>query len=356
MSRESELLRAAGITGGGASVEKIGEGFNADGYQIVNAGGKKSFARVLKPGCLGNNTPLERALSASEGTIPLPHTLHAIPIGLTPEGVIDLRSITDIVTVGEFLPPGSINFLDLLRQEETTALAQEVTPLALQMAEAMADIHDWDGIPMNADRKVLYDRANRRIIHDNELTAGVADLIDFSISTWISPYEVDVVLQGLMNQARRTMGSHPERLTPIHGDFWAANIFFHPEKGVITNDTRIGWGEPATDAGWMIGEFLMQDLIRFGEFGHDFTNVVIASLQRYQELRHDPDLLRYIGLGYGFQAFAEAVFTPNLSDTQRRTLFATGIGALANQIEGNELDIANMNKYTLQGLQILERP
>jgi len=173
MKAEVNILKAAGIINEGASVEKTGSGFNADGYRITHPDGTTRFARILNPGLLGNNTALERALSATEGATTLPHTLQAIPIGITEDGVIDLRKITEVVTVGEFMPDGAVNFLKLLRQEKTDGLAGEVAPLALRMAEVMADIHngDMDISTDAADRAALYSRSTRRVIHDSELTA-----------------------------------------------------------------------------------------------------------------------------------------------------------------------------------------
>ena len=103
----------------------------------------------------------------------------------------------------------------------------------------------------------------------------------------------------------------------------------------------------------MIGEFVMQDLVRFGRFGHSFTGVAANALLHYVEKTGDVDLFNSLALPYSFQAFAEAFFTPGLTDDTRRKLVATAWGALKSRLDGEPFDLASMNTYTTHGLKLL---
>jgi hypothetical protein len=52
-----------------------------------------------------------------------------------------------------------------------------------------------------------------------------------------------------------------------------------------------------------------------------------------------------MALPYSFQTFAEATFTPDLSDEQRRTLFLAGFGALIAAQKGRPFSAEYLDIY-----------
>lgn len=357
---DGRLGKFVNPSGSHFDIQELGKGFNATGYKVT-VGDTSFFARSLNSSQLANATTADKIRSTIEGSFSLPHTLHMKVLGFAGSGeVVQLSDVSDVITVGELIPKGYMPFLELLRQptsspEELAELVDSAEKYAIQMADVIADIHAYQ-IPFEQSstlRRDLYTRATRAIIHNDELLAGVEDLIDLETNTWITEDEIDS-LNAHMRKTRAVMGNNPQRLTSVHGDYWAANLFIHPSNEPLTSDTRINYGEPGTDLGWMIGEFLLQDLVRFGEFGHTFTQIAQNALDHYQQKRPDSDIAHYMSLGYGFQAFAEATFTPNLSDIQRRELLYTAFGVLQNAQEGKALQLDNMNIYKANGKSLVE--
>jgi hypothetical protein len=349
-----------------SSVRPVGQGFHASGYELLTQGvaGEHLFARVISPLEFGHDLPPARIAAMLEASLSMPHALptHAVA-GITHDGtLVDLTQVKEVIAIAEFLPPGSSNFCDLLRTQthsdaEARTLAGEVQEKALLMALAMVDIHSsqrFSGTPQEASS--LYKRSLRAVIHNDELAAGVLDLIDFTATSWVT-HEHIVGHLADMERVRHLMGARPDRLTRIHGDFWANNIYFHTngqqELAPIVTDGRLVWGEPAIDAGWMIGEFLMQDFRRFGEFGHAFTRVAQEALSVYVEKTGDGDIVNYMALPYSFQAFAESFFTPNLTDEQRQALVAVGRGALLARLHQQSFDLSQLNEYLRMGRQAM---
>ena len=49
----------------------------------------------------------------------------------------------------------------------------------------------------------------------------------------------------------------PDRLRASYSDFWGANFFFRADGPVWVIDySRIPWGDPATDSGWWLAQYL----------------------------------------------------------------------------------------------------
>lgn len=341
------------------SITPIGSGFHAVGYEIKLQDAQHLFLRTINPLEFGHDLPGDRAHAMFESAYPLPHSLqtHAV-LGITPDkAVFDILTMSEVITLAEFLPEDATNFCEELRSpcnssQETVSLATNIEPKALTMAEVMADIHSERFPGSEEEARSLYKRSLRRVIHNDELTAGVIDLIEFKTSGWVN-HEEAVQFLADMERARHTLGIHSERLTRIHGDFWANNMYFSKSHNLSVTDGRLVWGEPAIDAGWMIGEFLMQDLIRSGQFGQAFTSIANRAITHYIERSGDPNILRFMGLPYAFQAFAESYFTPNLNNEQRRLLFATAKGSLLSTQRGELFDLNRVGTYTNEGLNAL---
>jgi hypothetical protein len=343
------------------SILPVGEGYHATGFNILLENGTNLFLRHIRPLEFGHDLPGDRIKAMLEAARALPSSLEIRGIfGITDENkVVDLSHLKEVVTLSEFFPIGAKSFCENLRKptstrEEAYELASSIEPKARIIGATMAEIHrtPFEGPPEAA--KSLYKRSTRAVIHNDELTAGVGDLdmVDFGYIDWMH-HEDFVRLLTDMERARHAVGTHPERVRQIHGDYWVNNLYFDKNDVIIVTDGRINWGEPGIDAGWMVGEFLMQDLIRFGHMNDIFTRVAQNAMDIYQAVSGDADIYRFMGLPYAFQAFAEAVFTPDITSFQRRLLVATAIGTLQDTKQGLPFDFNKLNTYTARGLELL---
>lgn len=344
------------------SIRPVGEGFHATGLGIRLVDGTLLFLRQIHPIEFGHDLPGDRIKAMLETAHELPFSLKTHDIlGITDNNtVVDLAHLKDVVMIGEFFPSEAKSFCENLRKptstrEEACTLASSIEPKAQIMGVTMAEIHKikFEG-PSEAARS-LYKRSTRAVIHNDELTAGVGDLdmIDFEQIDWMH-HEDFVRLLADMELARHAIGTHPERLRQIHGDYWVNNLYFDQHDTVIVTDGRLNWGEPGIDAGWMVGEFLMQDLLRFGHMNDAFTHIAQNAMDTYQAITGDKNIYYFMGPPYAFQAFAEAVFTPDITPLQRRLLVATAIGTLQDTKHGIPFDFSMLNTYTARGLELLK--
>lgn len=339
------------------SLEPLGSGYHASGFRAETPNGVTLFIREIGHVGFGHDLPQDRAHSMMEGAVDIPHGMETYMIlGVKKDGsVVDLKGIEEVVSVGQFMPEGVENFLGIIQTpantpEEQQALTDILLPKTLRFAETAADIHRIKPNVTVEEGRSLYQRAMREMIGSGELTMGVLDLIDFETTPWISKKDAGQFV-GDMLTVKFLLGDHPERLTRIAGDFWANNIFFHGDNVIVT-DGRLIWGDPAIDARGFIGEYLQQDYIRFGHFGGPFTDLAQQTMEHYIEITGDKDIWRYMAIPYAFQTLAEAYFTDNLDDHQRRDMFVHSWAFLKRVIINPETEVLNlykMNEYLEEG-------
>ncbi|MCX6791426.1 MAG: hypothetical protein NT149_00085 [Candidatus Gottesmanbacteria bacterium] len=344
------------------AIHQVGEGFHATGLDIRLENGTHLFLRQMHPLEFGHDLPGDRIKAVLETVHELPFSLktHGI-LGITEDNTVtNIPKLKEVLILSEFLPSGAKNFCENLRKptsthEEACALASSIEPKTQIMGETMAEIHKTQYWGPTEAAKSLYKRSTRAVIHNDELTAGVGDLdmMDFKRIDWMG-HEDFVRLLADMERARQAIGTHPERLRQIHGDYWVNNLYFDQNDTIIVTDGRLNWGEPGIDAGWMVGEYLMQDLLRFGHMNDAFTSVAQNAMNTYRAITGDTNIYYFMGLPYAFQAFAEAVFTPNISSQQRRLLVATAVGTLQDTKLGIPFDFSMLNTYTARGLELLK--
>lgn len=339
-----------------ASIDLHGQGFNGRGAVLTLSspeGNTRSFfLKITDPHGFGNETSarrLARHISAAE---PYPHSVPIHGVFAIDDGgeiLAELSQVHEAVTVSELLV-GSEGYLAQLRSPDTKA--EDVAVRAQIMAGAMAEIHSIKHHGSEDEKRDLYLYATNSIIHDGELMPGVRDFSIKRGDTWMSSRQFAKLMSNMMI-VREEMGVNPERLGRIQGDYWASNIFFDKDDNISIIDSRTVWGEPAIDAAWMIGEFCMQDLLRIGSFGGTFSVVALEAIANYKEKTGDIDLEKYMHLPYAFQAFAESVFTPNLTDSQRLMMAGAGNGALLAFMRGEAFDMMKLNDYMREGLDNL---
>lgn len=350
----SQYLKSPEETG---SIDLLGQGFNGRGAVLTltspDGSSRNLFLKVTDPHGFGNETSarrLSRHIAAAE---PYPHSVPIHGVFAIDDGgrvLAEVSRIYETVTVSELIV-GSESYLAQLRKPDTTS--GDVAERALIMAQAMAEIHSIKHGGSEDEKRDLYLYATNSIIHDGELMPGVRDFSLKKGDTWMNSRQYSQLMRNMMI-VREEIGPRTDRLSRIQGDFWASNIFFDKDDNISIIDSRTVWGEPAIDAAWMIGEFCMQDMLREGRFGGAFAHVVIDALAQYKEQTGDCDIERYMHLPYAFQTFAEAVFTPDLTDKQRLKMAAVGNGALLASMRGEVFDMMNLNKYMQEGLEDLQ--
>lgn len=337
-----------------SQIDLHGEGCNGKGAILTistpDGESRRLFIRTTNSNGFGNESAgrrLGRHVDAAQ-EYPYCVPVHGV-FAVADDGSIlgELSRMQEAVTVAELLQ-GSESFLAQLRHPETTP--EMVEERALIMASAMAEIHSLKYVGEDHEKEAHYLFSTNSIIHDGELTPGVRDFSLRRGDVWLNSEQFARLTHNMI-RVREKMGSRPERLSRIQGDFWASNIFFDAEQNISIIDSRTVWGEPAMDAAWMIGEFCMQDMIRTGAFHGAFTEVARQAIAQYKEQMGDQELEQFMHLPYAFQSFAEAVFTPGLQDEQRQMLVCAGNGALLAALRGEHFNMTKLDQYAKEGLK-----
>jgi hypothetical protein len=335
-----------------AEVNSHGEGCNGKGAILTMSSSdgdkRRLFLRETNSGGFGNESVGRRLGRHLDASIHYPNSVPVYGVfAVDDKGAVlgELTKIHEAITVSELLE-GSEGFLAQLRNPETSA--EDVKDRAMIMATAMAEIHSVKHGGSESEKRSHYLYATNSIIHEGELTPGVRDFSLEKGDEWLSSEQFARLTHNMI-LAREAMGANPDRLSRIQGDFWAANIFFDEDQKISIIDSRTVWGEPGIDAAWMIGEFCMQDMIRTGWFNGEFTQVALKAIEAYKKQTDDSELENYMHLPYSFQAFAEAVFTPGLTEEQRLTLVSAGNGALLASLKGEAFDVTRLNEYAQAG-------
>jgi len=320
------------------TIIKDGSGYNGNGF-VVRIGDRELFLRISSSSGFGNELAggrLDRAINAAvpySNSVPI----HAV-FAITEDGeaIGSLINIAEAISIWELIPEGSSNLLESIREKQPEM--EKIKRMVSKAIEAIFLIHSEKSVD---NRENLYNRATRSIINDGELTPGVWDFLKKNNPGLIKPEQYAKFISNMI-LCREKAGNHQERLSRIHGDFWGSNLFFDQNEDIHIIDSRTVWGEPAFDLAWFVGEFIMQSLLRADQ---EFMKVADEAVKKYQELTGDREVKKFMNLPYSFQAFAEAVFTPNLTQDQRLDLFFIANGVLICGYNGEEFNLQDISKY-----------
>jgi aminoglycoside phosphotransferase (APT) family kinase protein len=184
---------------------------------------------------------------------------------------------------------------DILRRGEPSPRDEAMVS---ELAEYLARLHRADP-PDAMDRDSVYVRQIRESVGGNEGIMGNFDTyeLDSEQFAFINSQDVQNLTKCSIEWWRACQGNS-HRLTRVHGDFHAGNIFVRESGGntdrfELIDRSRGPWGEPANDVFCLLSDLIVYS--QRAEFSGDdpFESLARIFVDRYLEETGDQDLFKF---------------------------------------------------------------
>jgi len=287
-------------------IEKLGEGFHAEGFLVKakdKEGQEKRYVlKTLREQGFGHDYPSDRANVVIRSLLDynlLPRHIKAMDVG----SIQDNGSLVSVGKPKDFFiimeeAKGIEYWKDLDEIRNRGSLLENDEKRIKFLANYLAEIHSqkYDG----DNRESLYKRVVRDFVGHGELTMGVIDTFPKKLD-FASNQELVEIVKKMVEWWEKIKYNH-ERLTVIHGDFYPGNIWFDGERLVVLDRSRFRYGDPADDTTGFTSNLINYSVLQFGEFKDPFKNLLESFFTEYFKKRDDPEMFKVSPLFYAFRA------------------------------------------------------
>jgi len=287
-------------------IEKLGEGFHAEGFLIKARDGKgqekRYILKTLRGEGFGHDYPSDRANVVIRSLLDynlLPNHIKVIDAG-------SIQNDCKLLSVGKpedffiIMEEGKgIEYwkdLDEIRNRGRLLGSDEERIKIL--ADYLAGIHSEKYVGNN--RESLYKRVVRDFVGHGELTMGVIDTFPDKLD-FVSNKELVEIVKKMVEWWDKIKGKH-QRLTVVHGDFYPGNIWFNDGKLIIFDRSRFRYGDPADDTTCLIMNFINYSVMSYGEFKDPFKKLTESFFAQYFKKREDNEMFKVSPLFFAFRA------------------------------------------------------
>ncbi|MEP7166673.1 MAG: phosphotransferase [Candidatus Woesebacteria bacterium] len=285
--------------------------------------------------------------------------LQNLDLILAIQDLLDPAEYTQMLSFLGQLGLSTIQSAENLGQTEVTT--QAIRSLYEEVTKKMILVHDAPLSPAIKGRaRELYQNGISHVIEDSTRLNGLAALMpQFSQGT-IDAERVDLLKQKMMELAVRYAQDARERLAPIHGDFWSANIFVSTLKTEnrveIIDPASVGFGDPGYDVVFANADlaFLDANRSRGVTLSGEYSQMADEFVERYAGDANDRHIRKYMALFYGYKAFVSALFDAGDNQEQRRKLFDSALGVVELALADPEFEFSfkRLDAYALAGEQL----
>ncbi len=302
-------------------IEKIAVGSYSDGFRLITSDEQSFFLKHIRVNDLGFESIERKAMSLimSDGMARRAQSSPA-SIGVVvlneEEGVIfpNITNSTEVYHLQEFAGGGTSYSMLLEQNINKTSVDDEDTAKLSVIADALIKIHTVKH--HSKDKKQLtaiYNDGLRNILTNPELS--ISTLSEFPLNYNILNIDGQKEFISLMYENIREWMGRSDRLSALHGDFWGANIFFREDGSIFIIDySRIPWGDPATDVGWFISQYLWYYHLTGNSYFKELTETWLSI---YESKSGDKEIRKAIPLVVGWTGIVQVNprFLPNLDVT-----------------------------------------
>ena len=288
------------------NIEKLGEGFHAEGFLIETKdkeGQEKRYVlKIFRGQGFGHDYPSDRANVVIRSFLDfnlLPNHIKAMNVG----SIQDDGSLLSVGKPKDFFiimeeAKGTEYWEDLDKMINRGSLSENDEKRIKILANYLAQIHSQKYTGDN--RESLYKRVVRDFVGHGELTMGVIDTFPKKLD-FVSNQELVEIVKKMVEWWEKIKYSH-QRLTVVHGDFYPGNIWFDGGKLVVLDRSRFRYGEPADDTTALMSNIINYSVLAFGEFKDPFKELLELFFMEYFKKRNDPEMFKVSPLFYTFRA------------------------------------------------------
>jgi aminoglycoside phosphotransferase (APT) family kinase protein len=342
-------------------IEKLGEGFHAEGFLIKTKnrkGEKKQYVlKTLREQGFGHDYPSDRANVVIRSLLDynlLPNHIKAMNVGSIQENdsLLSIGKPKDFFIIMEEAK-GTDYWKDMDEIRERGRLSENDKSRIKLIANYLAKIHSEKYTSDNSES--LYKRVIRDFVGHGELTMGVLDTFPKKLD-FVTNQKLVEIVKKMVEWWEKIKYRH-ERLSVVHGDFYQGNIWFDNDKLVVLDRSRFRYGEPADDTTCLTTNFITYSVFAYGEFKDPFKELLELFFMEYFKKRNDPELFKVSPLFHAFRAlvsihplFYNADWSKrhgfdekriqSLNDSKRKIINFT-----KNILDEDEFNIKKINDY-----------
>lgn len=259
----------------------------------------------------------------------------------------------------EALPSDSIKLLSILQNfglqtiqtprngEQIQIKDQELENIYEILIQALVDVHSSAIVTTDLNKDQAYIQGLDHLIRGEQRLAGVIQYYLEKMKTDNSAlsFKEFEMLIGKMQALKEILAPQSNRIKPVHGDFWAANIFLSLQLDTLyLIDPDIQYSDPALDVC-----FCLSDLAFISNRLRSLADELVDS---YMKQTNDSELRKFLGFFFGYKACVSALFDVS-SERDRLERFCAGLGAVESGINKEEFRFAKIDQYAELGQQLL---
>jgi len=287
------------------SVERIGEGYHSKGFKASASNGESFFVKKFKSEAQGFSFP-ERKIFSLLVSDSMGKRIGNKPksIGVllannnNPEFVSKIDENTDFYHVQEYEELGESYFDMLKGRKQKKQITDSDKEEIRKVVDYIAGVHSIKYYSNDEKvKKEAYNDGLRSVINNPETTFVILGELekDYPILNREEQKEYLGLMYDLMHKWRNRF----ERLSALHGDFWAGNVFFGKDGEMKVIDySRIPWGDPGIDIGWWLALYIWNYFETrnpyFKELGEFF-------LDEYEKRTGDKEIRKAVSIILGLQ-------------------------------------------------------